>query len=144
MTDTAPGRRRPVLITIAIVFVYLSGLGNTALGVLILLSRYDVQGDAAIVTVSLLGAAITLLGLLTIAGASGLSRASRFARILITIYLGIQAVLHVITIIEGDAWDWVAAVQTAMDLFVIIVLWLPVGMRYFRAATPDHATAPAS
>ena len=130
--ETPPPRRRPVVVTIAIVLVYISGVGNTALGVLVLLSRYDVQGDSAILTMSLLGAGIVLLGLLTIAGASSLSRGSRLARILITLYLGIQTVLHILTIIDADTWDVSATVQIVLELFAIAVLWLPPGSRFFR------------
>lgn len=143
-TQTAPVRRRPVLVTIAIVLVYISGLGNTAEGVLVILSRYDAQGADAVLTISLLGAGITLLGLLTIAVASGLSRGSRFARILITVYLGIQTVLHILTIIDADAWDVSASVQTVLELFVVAVLWLPPGAHFFRAAPAEDAALAAS
>ncbi|WP_375385787.1 hypothetical protein [uncultured Microbacterium sp.] len=139
-----PVLRRPVIVTIAIVVVYISGLGNAALGLTILLSRYDVQGDQAILTVSLLGAATILLGLLTIAIASGLSRGSRFARVLITVYFGIQTVLHGLTIIDADTWDVTAAVQTVVELLVIVVLWVPPGARYFRAKPTEGADSPAS
>lgn len=141
--ETAPRQRRPVLVTISIVLVYISGVGNTVLGVLVLLSRYDVQGDDAILTTSLLGAGIILLGLLTIAGASSLSRGSRLARILITLYFGIQTVLHILTIVDSDTWDVSTTVQIVLELFAIAVLWLPPGSRYFGAA-PDDAVRPAA
>ncbi|KAA9108487.1 hypothetical protein F6B43_09375 [Microbacterium rhizomatis] len=137
-------RRRPVIVTLAIVVVYVSGLGNAALGLLILLSRYDVQGDAAILTVSLLGAGTILLGLLTVAIASGLSRGSRFARILITVYFGIQIVLHVLTIVDADTWDVTATIQIVFELLVIAVVWLPPGARFFRPVPASGAGAAAS
>lgn len=139
-TETAPVLRRPVLVTLAIVLVYISGVGNTAEGVLVLLSRYDAQGDAAVLTVSLLGAGITLLGLLTIAVASGLARGSRLARVLITVYLGVQTVLHVLTIIDADAWDVWATIQTVAELFVIVVLWVRPGSTFFRSAPQGDAS----
>ena len=70
--------RRPVAVTVAIVLVYIGGLLNTALGVLVLLSRYEVSADL-VLPVSLIGAATILLGLLTVAGGSALSRGSRLA-----------------------------------------------------------------
>ncbi|MFX8616479.1 hypothetical protein ABTM15_19315, partial [Acinetobacter baumannii] len=86
-----------------VVFVYLSGLVNAGLGILILLSRYQVDaGD--VLTVSLIGAATILLGLLTLAGASSLVRGSRLARVLITVYAALLAVLQVIAIVATD-WD---------------------------------------
>lgn len=142
--ETAPRQRRPVLVTISIVLVYISGVGNTVLGVLVLLSRYDVQGDDAILTTSLLGAGIILLGLLTIAGASSLSRGSRLARILITLYFGIQTVLHILTIVDSDTWDVSTTIQIMLELFAIVVLWLPPGSRYFDAAADDPVRPAAS
>ena len=55
------------------VLVYLSGLASVAIGILILLSRYQVE-RAEVLPVSLLGAGVILFGLLTIAVASGVAR----------------------------------------------------------------------
>nr|WP_208380025.1 hypothetical protein [Microbacterium endophyticum] len=120
--------------------VYLSGLTSTGLGILILLSRYQVAIDQVLL-VSLLGAGIILFGLLTVAVASSLSRGSGLSRLLVTIYLGVQITLHLTTIITTDVWDWYAAVQLALEIFVVAVVWLPPASRYFRpmreAHTPD-------
>lgn len=132
--------RRPVPVTIALVFIYLSGLGSAAVGILILLSRYRVDADA-VLPVSLLGAAVILFGLLTLAVASGVSRGSRLSRLLVTIYLGIELVLHVITIVTTDDWDWIGLVVIAVELFVLVALWAPPGSRWFRAIAQAEAAA---
>ena len=127
---TAPARRRPVTVTIAVVLVYISGVTTAAMGTLILLSRYRVE-PAQVLPVSLLGAAVILFGLLTLAVASGVSRGRRLARLLLTIYIGIQVTLHVVTIISTESWDWSALTEMAVDAFIVIALWAPPGSRYF-------------
>ncbi|MET0297252.1 MAG: hypothetical protein ABW024_07615 [Microbacterium sp.] len=135
MTDAiAPPRRRPVVVTIAIVLIYVTALSSVAVGIIVLLSRYQVP-EAQVLTVSLLGAAVILLGLLMIAIASGISRGSAFSRILITIYLVIAIALHVTTIVSTDVWDWSAAVQALLDVAILAALWLPPGSRYFAEQT---------
>ncbi len=131
-TDAAtPARmRRPVLVTIVLVLVYLSGLSNTALGLLVLLSRYQVP-EAEVLIVSLLGAGIILLGLLTLAVASAVGRGRRLARLAVTVYLVVQFVLHVITV-ATTSWDPVTLIQIVVDVFIVAALWAPPGSRWFR------------
>jgi holin-like protein len=139
----APAVRRPVVVTIAVVLVYLSGLASIAVGILILLSRYTVD-PPQVLPVSLLGAGVILFGLLTIAVASGVSRGRRLARLLVTIYLVLQFVLRIVTILSADAWDWSSAIELAAYAFIAYALWAPPGSRFFAAAPADHvAAAPA-
>ena len=136
MTDAAASPaavRRPVVVTIAIVLVYVTALSSIAIGVLVLLSRYEVPREDILV-VSLLGAGIILLGLLMIAVASGLGRGSRFSRLLITIYLVIAIALHVVTIITTEGWQWSAIIEGVLDLLILAALWLPPGSRFFASA----------
>jgi holin-like protein len=121
------------------VFVYLSGLSNVAIGLLVLLSRYRVEPDA-VLTVSLLGAGTILFGLLSLALASGLSRGSRLARLLVTAYLTVQAALQVVTILTTDPWDLVALVLLAVEVFIVVALWTPPGSRWFRAIAEAEAS----
>ncbi|MET0736367.1 MAG: hypothetical protein ABWY55_12100 [Microbacterium sp.] len=129
-TPEATAPQRPVVITIAVVLVYISALINVLLGVLVLLSRYRVEASQ-VLTVSLLGAAIILFGLLLIAVASGLARGSGFSRILVTVYLGILIALDVVTMLTTQGWAWGAIVQAVLAVFVLIVLWAPPGARHF-------------
>lgn len=133
--NSAPAHRRPVLVTIAVVLVYVSGLTSTAVGILILLSRYRVDDDERL-PVSLLGAAVILFGLLTIAVASGVSRGSGLGRLLVTIYIGAELILHVVSITTTDSWDWTSAVIIAVQLFILTALWAPPGAHWFRSAEP--------
>lgn len=128
-TDAAP-QTRPVLVTIVLVLVYLSGLANTGLGLLVLLSRYQVP-TADVLGVSLLGAGIILFGLLTLAVASAVGRGSRLARVAVTVYIVAQFALQLATIATTD-WDAATIVPLAVSVFIVIVLWAPPGRGWFR------------
>lgn len=144
MTATAPGPSRPrrgALLTAAVVLVYLAAFANVGLGILVLLSRYDVA-PSDVLGVSLLGAAIILFGLLMAAIASALARGSALARLLLTGYVGLLVVLQAVTIVTSDAWDIPALVQLLVQIAVVTVLWTPPSSRYFTART--SATSPAA
>lgn len=137
---TESPRRRPVLVTIAVVFIYISGITSAGVGILILLSRYRVEAEA-VVPVSLLGAGVILFGLLTLAVASGTSRGSRLSRVLVTVYLGIELVLHVTTVVSTNDWDLLGIVIIVVQLFVLVALWAPPGSRWFRDVARAQAAA---
>ena len=137
-TASAAGRPVTIAVTIAVVAVYVSAFANVLLGILILLSRYQVA-RADVLPVSLLGAAVILFGLLLVAVASGLSRGSRLSRVLATVYLGILMALNAATIATTDGWDWSTAVQLAVQLIVVVLLWAPPGSRRFARDRPAAA-----
>jgi holin-like protein len=136
--EPPPAPPRPVTVTIAIVLVYISGILNVVVGTFVLLSRYQAAADA-VLPVSLLGAAIILFGLLTLAVASGLSRGSRLARLLLTIYLVVQIALHIVTIVVADTWDWTETAQIALEVLILLAVWLPPGAHFFRVRRVDDA-----
>lgn len=129
--------RRPVAVTVAIVLVYVGGLLNTALGVLVLLSRYDVPADL-VLPVSLVGAGAILLGLLTIAGGSALARGSRLARNLLTGYLSVLVALQA-TAMSLTELDPILTVALIAALAVIAALWIPGGARRYFTRTAVEA-----
>lgn len=139
----APARHRPALVTIAVVLIYVGGVSSTALGTLILLSRYQVE-SADVLPVSLLGAAVILFGLLTIAVASGVARGRRLARLLLTIYIAVQFALHIVTIVSTEAWDASAVAEMIADTFILIAVWAPPGSRYFRRVPADQDAGAAT
>lgn len=130
MTSTV-GPRRPLPVTIAVALVYVGGLLNTALGVLVLLSRYEVDADD-VLPVSLVGAATILLGLLTVAGGSSLARGSRLARNLLTGYLSLLVVLQALSLALTELDPTIVAALVAA-VAVIAAVWIPAAARrYFR------------
>ncbi len=128
MTEHPP-QQRPVVVSIVVVLVVLSGLSNALLGLTVLLSRYQVP-DGDVLVVSLIGAGVILFGLLTLAVAGGIRRGSSGARLLVTIYLGIQLALHVVTALT-TAWDWAVFVQAVVELLVLVAVWAPPSSRRF-------------
>ncbi|KAA9147380.1 hypothetical protein F6B41_21515 [Microbacterium lushaniae] len=134
MTDSA-NPRRPVVIWIAVALVYASALGNVAVGILVLLSRYRVATEA-VLAVSLLGSGIILAGLLLLAVASGLARGSRLSRAISTGYLGVLVVLNATTLVATDAWDAVAVAQVIVQALVALAVWVPPGSRTFVRPSP--------
>lgn len=118
--------------------VYLSGLTSVAIGILILLSRYQVD-TAEVLPVSLLGAGVILFGLLTIAVGSGIARGRPGARLLLSLYLAVQFVLHIVTIVSTDSWDWAAIVELVLYAFIAVAVWTPPGSRYFQPAAASDA-----
>lgn len=128
-----PTATQPILVRIAVVLVYLSGLSSVAIGILILLSRYRVD-KADVLPVSLLGAGVILFGLLTIAVGSGIARGRPGARLLLSLYLAVQFVLHIITIVSTDSWDWAAVIELILYVFIAVAVWAPPGSRYFQRA----------
>lgn len=135
MTSTVEVRR-PVPVTVAVVLVYVGGFANTALGVLVLLSRYQVDADD-VLPVSLVGAATILLGLLTVAGGSSLARGSRLARTLLTAYLSLLVVLQGLALALTELDPTIITALLAA-VAVIAAIWIPpTARRYFRRSTPS-------
>ncbi|MFF7682281.1 HAD-IC family P-type ATPase [Microbacterium sp. NPDC007973] len=133
-------RRRPAVVTAAIVLVYVGGLLNTALGIVVLLARYAVMPDL-VLPVSLVGAATVLLGLLTIAGGSALSRGSSLARTLLTVYLAVLVALQAAAMALTEL-DPILVVALVAALAVIASMWVPArARRWFRG---DAASLPAA
>ena len=131
-------RRRPAIVTVAVVLVAVSGLLSAGLGILVLLSRYEVDADD-VLTVSLVGAGIILFGLLSLAIAAGIGRGSRLSRLLLTIYIALELALYLTMIVVSDIWDWSSMIDILLDLALLVVLWTPPGSRHFvsREPAPD-------
>ncbi|MFS0795324.1 hypothetical protein [Microbacterium sp. 1P10AE] len=133
MTSTVEVHR-PLPVTVAVVLVYVGGLANTALGVLVLLSRYQVDAEE-VLPVSLVGAATILLGLLTVAGGSSLARGSRLARNLLTAYLSLLVILQGLALALTELEPTIVIALLAA-VAVLAAVWIPpTARRYFRPDT---------
>lgn len=129
VTEQPRSHKRPVVVTVVVILVVLSGLSNALLGLTVLLSRYQVP-DGDVLVVSLIGAAVILFGLLTLAVAAAIARGSHPARLLLTIYIGVQLALHAVTALT-TTWDWAVLVQSVVELLVVVAVWAPPGSRHF-------------
>ncbi len=117
-------RLATTLLTVVTVLVYASGFFAAGIGVLVLLARYDGDGNE-VLGLSLAGAGIALFGLLLITVAVGLRRGSGFSRLLVTIFLGVQIGLSIFILVASDTWDWSSVITALVAVAIVVVLWTP-------------------
>jgi len=145
MSDDTERPRPPRRVIAVVVLTYISGILDIIAGILLILLRYDAavraSGDAF--AVSLWGAGMVLLGLLTIAMASGLTRGRNSARIFVTVLLSLSALVSVIDVIaaptDGSSW-WSFAIGGVVTALIILALWAGRSAEFFRrsmAAPPE-------
>jgi cation-transporting ATPase E len=120
-----------VLTTTVAVLAYCGGLLATALGLLVLLSRYEGATPEEVRAISLTGAAITLFGLLILTAAAGLRRGSGMARLFITIWFAGLFALNTTVLVMSDRWDWGTAASVTLSALVVALLWSPPVSRGF-------------
>ena len=86
MSDEARGLRPPKRVIVVVVLAYISGIFDIIAGILLILLRYDdaVRASGGAFPITLLGTGMILIGLLTVAMASGLTRGRNIARIFVT------------------------------------------------------------
>ncbi|MGP3536208.1 HAD-IC family P-type ATPase [Microbacterium sp. RD1] len=133
--------------TVVAVLVYTTGLLTAGLGILVLLDRYGETTDREILAVSMIGAGITLAGLLLLAVATGLRRGSALSRLIATVELGAILLLDAALWIGLDVSDLGAAITGAFVLALIVLLWTPPGSRTFgriRDSSMSFAAHPPS
>jgi hypothetical protein len=94
-----------------------------------------VQADGEAYWITLWGAAMILLGLLTIAMASGLTRGRNSARIFVTVLLSISLVLSVVDVVvsptDVSSW-WSLGIGGLLSALVILALWAGRSAEFFR------------
>lgn len=93
--------------------------------------------------VSLVGAAITLLGLLVLSAASGLRRGSGLSRVLVTIWFALLFSLNVLVLVASDRWDVGTAVAAVVSGAVVALLWTPPASRTFGRVRDSSLLTPA-
>ena len=147
MSEPVRRPRMPKRMIAIVVLAYLSGILDILAGLVLILLRYDDEirraGDAFAIT--LWGALMILIGLLTIAMGSGLTRGRNSARIFVTalvslsvIVSGVDLALH-----PTDASSlWTFVVGTAVAGLIVLAMWAGRGAAFFHHAR--HATPPAA
>lgn len=116
--------RPPAELVVAIVLSYVVGIGQIVAGIVLVFVRYlpGLDGTQRF-TVTLAGALTMLLGLLVVSLASGLGRARRDARVLLTVLMSASIAVGVTALIAalGDVWFLLA--DLVLTAAVIVVLW---------------------
>ncbi|MCU1481443.1 MAG: hypothetical protein JWQ19_2229 [Subtercola sp.] len=147
-TEAPP--RAPASVIAVVVLTYIVGVLDILAGILVILLRYadDVDEIGGQLPVTLIGASTLLLGLLTIAVASGLSRGDWMARVAATVIFGITLVIGVLALVvvlialatgsEVSASTLVATiVEVVLVAGVIAALYVGPAARYFARARAD-------
>lgn len=129
--------RPPARVIVVVVLTYIAGILDIIAGILLILLRYDdtVRAEGAAYGVTLWGAAMILLGLLTIAMASGLTRGRNTARIFVTALMAVSLVFSVIDVVinpaDASSW-WSLAIGGVISALVILALWVGRSAEFFR------------
>lgn len=130
--------RRPAAVTVVIVLLYAAAVFDIVIGIVAVFLRYAIPEAEAEprLLVSLTGAAMILMGLVTVGFASGLSRGSRFSQRAVGVLLVLGMVLDAVLLIL-DPRDWTSlVVQLVVCAVVLPILFAGRGGRFF-AATPS-------
>lgn len=139
MSDEATGLRPPKRVIVVVVLAYISGIFDIVAGILLILLRYDdavrASGDALPIT--LWGTGMILIGLLTVAMASGLTRGRNIARIFVTALVSLSTIVDIIDLIaapgDGGAW-WSFGIGAVVTALIILALWAGRSAEFFRRA----------
>ena len=131
--------RPPKRVIVVVVLAYISGVVDIVAGVLLILLRYDdsvrASGDALPVT--LWGTGMILIGLLTIAMASGLTRGRNIARIFVTALVAISTIVDVVDLVAARATaarGGRSASAVVVTALIILALWAGRSAEFFRRA----------
>jgi len=133
---TIKKQRRPVELTVIVILTYLSALVIILTGLLAVFARYipDLTSFERTV-ITIVGAAIILIGFLSISVASGIARADRTSRIMFTVLIGIVTASSLLVAIIGEERTVSQFAVIAFLLVVITVLWTGRRRKYFKAHT---------
>ncbi|GAA0440582.1 hypothetical protein GCM10009543_40550 [Leifsonia naganoensis] len=111
---------------------YVVGIGQIAAGIVLVFVRYadGLDGTERFI-VTLVGALTMLLGLLVVSLASGLGRARRDARVLLTVLMSVSAALGVYVLVTSPGDLWFRLIDVVVTAAVIAVLWTGRVARFF-------------
>ena len=142
MSAEVERHRVPRRIIVVVVLTYIAGILDIIGGIVLILLRYDavVEEAGEQLLMSLLGAALILIGLLTVAMASGLTRGRNSARIFVTALMALSLVVSVTDFVRDQSSPWRLAIDVAVSALVILALWVGKGGRFFRRSrSPSQA-----
>jgi hypothetical protein len=137
MSDEAVRERVPKRVITVVVLTYISGILDILAGILLILLRYDadVQSSGDAYLISLWGAVMILIGLLTIAMASGLTRGRNSARIFVTALVSLSTLVSIVDVVaspaDASAW-WSLAIGGVIAALIILALWAGRSAEFFR------------
>ncbi|MFF2276757.1 hypothetical protein [Agromyces sp. NPDC058126] len=139
MSEPVRRPRMPKRMIAIVVLAYISGILDILAGLVLILLRYDDEirrsGDAFAIT--LWGTLMILIGLLTIAMGSGLTRGRNSARIFVTALVSLSVVVSAIDLVlhPTDASSlWTFVIGGTVAALVVLAMWAGRGAAFFRHA----------
>jgi hypothetical protein len=126
--------RPPWTVTGVVVLIYIAGILDIVLGVVLIFLRYTTEaGQGGLqLSVTLMGAATILIGLAILGVASALFRGSTTARGLVTMFVMLAFVLDLISyLFDVTAGPAVLIQQAVFDVVILALLWSASARRYF-------------
>jgi cation-transporting ATPase E len=124
-------RAASIVVMLIAILAYGGALLATGLGIVVLLSRYELTDPSEVRFASLTGASLVLLGLLVLSAAAGLRRGSGLSRLMLTVWFSLLFALDVLVVIASDRWDGGSAFAAGVAAVVIVLLWVPPASRSF-------------
>ena len=141
----SPRRRHkpPAELIVIVVLTYVAGFLSIGVGIVFILLRYvaDIGQLGGEFGVTLIGAGVILFGLFIIALASALGRGKHYARVLLTVALGVETVLAVLSLIIDAASAWFEIVLIVISVLIVLALWLGRPRSYFAHVSERDAAA---
>lgn len=140
MTASAPAPstggtgRRPGIVTAVVVLIYIAGIADVLVGIVAIFTRYlpEAEADGLVFPVTVLGAAMIIVGLGIVTLGSGTARGSRFARAFITVLLLLGLVIDAIgLLLDLDSGPTTLIVQAVVLIVIALPLWVGPGGRWF-------------
>lgn len=124
--------RPPAELRMVAVLSFIAGIAQIVAGVLVIFVRYVSGVDAterSVVTI--VGAATVLVGLLVVSLASGLLRARRDARILLTVLFGLSFASGGFELVTDADHVWFRMLDLTVTAGIVVVLWTGRVARFF-------------
>jgi len=144
-TPANPHRRHkpPAELILVVVLTYVAGVLSIGVGILFILLRYvaDIATLGGQFGVTLIGAGVILFGLFIIALASALSRGKHYARVGLTIALGVETALAVISLIVDADSVWFEVLLIVVSVLIVLALWVGRPRAYFAHVSERDAAA---
>lgn len=134
MSEEAVAERAPRRVIVVVVLAYISGVLDIVAGILLILLRYDEEVERAgeAYAITLIGAAMILIGLLTIAMASGLTRGRNSARIFVTALVTLSALVSIIDFVRDPSTVWSLVIGGIVAVLIVLALWAGPSAEFFR------------
>lgn len=133
----APDTRRPAGVTLIAVLIWLSGILNLIGGIILVVTRDNVDVERQLQTNSdtllALGIVSIVIGLIILSVAGGIRRGSGFARAVVSLLLVLEIASAVYVIVKIPGHNTTSFVTGGIAVVALLLLWGPRANRFFAS-----------